>query len=105
LLPWSQGLHGHEFAEPGVVPVAQLLVGARFHQPALVEDVDVVDVADGGQAVRDDDDGGLALEGVDAALDEALGFGVEGAGGLVQDEQVGLAEELAGDEQALALAA
>src|SRR5262249_29682211 len=53
-----------------------------------------------------DDEGGPALpESLEPALDEALGFRVEVAGRLVEDEDSGVGEHGACDRQALALAA
>ena len=60
---------------------------------------------DRGQAVGDDQ-GGAALHGlVQGALDQALVLGVQGAGGLVQQQDRRVADQGAGDGQALALAA
>ena len=55
----------------------------------------------------DEDDGGgfLGDEGVEARLDLGLGLGVEGGGGLVEEEDFRVPEEGAGDGDALLLAA
>ena len=53
-----------------------------------------------------DDEGGAALHQVaEAGLDHGLGFGVQGAGGLVEDEDARVGKDGAGDGEALALAA
>jgi hypothetical protein len=52
----------------------------------LIEHIDPIHVADGGTPVGDDDYGDMALERVDAPLDGALGFRVQRAGGLFQNQ-------------------
>jgi hypothetical protein len=60
---------------------------------------------DGGKAVRNDDAGAARDEVIERVLDEALAFGVEAGGGLVEDEDGGVLDDGAGDGEALALAA
>ncbi len=72
---------------------------------SLLDDEDLVGAADGGEAVGDDEGGAALHEVVQAVLDEGFGFGVEGAGGFVEDEDAGVGEDGAGDGDALALAA
>jgi hypothetical protein len=81
------------------------LMGATFEDASLLDDQDLVGAADGGEAVGDDKGGTALHEEVEAALDEGFGFGVEGAGGLVEDEDTGVGQDGAGDGEALALAA
>ena len=80
-------------------------MGAAFHDAAMVEDNDAVGPHDGGEAVGDDDGRAIAEHVVEGSLQEALAFGVEGRGGLVEDEQFGIAQQRAGDADALALSA
>ena len=54
-----------------------------FDDAAVVEDEDLVDVADGGQAVGDDDGGAVLHEFAEAFDDKFFVFDVEGAGGFV----------------------
>ena len=61
--------------------------------------------AEGGEAVGDADDGAVFGEVVDGFLDFGLGLGIERGGGFVEDEDGGVADEGAGDGDALALAA
>src|SRR4051794_33551359 len=91
--------------EPGVRAFdgLQLVVGAALHHLAAVEDEDLVGVADGAQAMGDEEAGAAAA--AQALVDAALGRGVEGAGGLVEDEDRGPPHQGAGDLQTLALAA
>ncbi len=63
-------------------------MGAALNDPALVQDDDLVAVPDGGEAVGDDQAG--AAPPAQVPVDELLGQGVEGAGGLVQDEEAGI---------------
>ena len=74
--------------EGGVVAAEgeQLLVGAALGDLPVVEDEDLVRVADGREPVRDRDRGAARADGVDGLLDGLLGLRVEGAGGLVEDE-------------------
>lgn len=79
-------------------------MAAGFGQAALVEDQDAVGVADGGQAVGDDDGGAALHEFFDGGLDELFGFGVDAAGGLVEDEDARVVGDDAAEGQQLALA-
>ena len=92
--------------EGGVEAVAgqELVVAAGFGQAAVVEDQDAVGVADGRQAVGDDDGSAALHEFFDGRLDELLGFGVDAAGGLVEDEDAGVVGDDAAEGQQLALA-
>ena len=80
-------------------------MGAALDDPAGVEHDDLVGVADRGQPVGDGDGGAAGRQGVDGLLYGALGAGVEGAGGLVEDEDRRVAQDGAGDGEALLLAA
>lgn len=78
---------------------------ALLHNASFVKDVDDVCVLDGAETVGDCD-GGAALGGeVKSGLDDAFGGRVEGGGGFVEEQDFGVAEECAGDGEALALAA
>ena len=64
----------------------QLLVGALLDDASVVEDDDLVGIADGGEAVGNDESGAPLHDAVHAALDELLGTGVDGGGCLVEDK-------------------
>src|SRR5207244_9210883 len=81
------------------------VVVADFHDMAVLEDEDTVGVAQGAEAVSDEDGGALVVREAECALDVALADVVQGAGRLVENEDGGLLEENAGNGQALALAA
>ena len=83
----------------------EVVVLAALDDAAVVEYEDLVGAADGRKAVGDGEDGAAAHGFVEGVLDGALGFGVEGAGGFVEDEDGRVAQERAGDGEALALAA
>ena len=80
-------------------------VGSRLDDAALVDDEDAVGVADGGEAVGDEEGGSSLHEGFEGLLDETLALGIEGAGGFVEDEDGRVAEDGACDGDALALTA
>jgi hypothetical protein len=80
-------------------------VVAGLDDAAVVEHGDLVGVADGGQAVRDGDGGSALGQGVEGLLDGPFGFGVQSAGGLVEDEYARVAQQGAGDGDALFLSA
>ena len=73
--------------------------------PTLGEDEDTVGVADGGEAVGDDEGGATLHEALEGFVDEALGLAVEGGGGFVEEEDFRICEDGAGNGDALALAA
>jgi hypothetical protein len=71
----------------------------------MVEDEDAVGVAEGGEAVGDGDGGAPACGDTESFLDGLFGFGIDGGGGLIQDEDAGVVKESAGDGNALAFPA
>lgn len=78
---------------------------STFHNLSAIENVDDVGLLDCAEAVSDSD-GGAALGGdVEGGLDDFLGGGVEGRGSFVKEEDLGVADEGAGDGDALLLAA
>jgi hypothetical protein len=95
------GGHGGEEAALG----EELVEAALLDDAALFEDEDAVHGAEGGEAVGDADDGAVFGEVVDGFLDFGFGLGIERGGGFVEDEDGGVADEGAGDGDALALAA
>uniref|UniRef100_A0A0B7K5W6 Uncharacterized protein n=1 Tax=Bionectria ochroleuca TaxID=29856 RepID=A0A0B7K5W6_BIOOC len=83
----------------------QLTVRAPLDDGPLVHDEDLVGGDDGRQPVGDDEHGAALAQLPQRRLDEGLGLGVDGAGGLVEDEDGRALEEGAGDGDALDLAA
>ena len=73
--------------------------------PAFAQDDDQICPADLRQAVRDDE-GRASAGGVgDGALDLVLGGGVDGGGGIIQDQDARVGQEGARQRDALALSA
>ena len=70
---------------------------------AVLERVDVVGVNDLRDAVGDDDDGAILLDGVDAVLDLLGGDGIEAGGGLIEEDDGRILDEHAGNGDALLL--
>lgn len=97
-------LHSQEIGVAAAVG-HELVVGAGFDDAAVFDHGDEVGVADGAEAVGDDEAGAAGHETREAPLDEALGLGVEVAGGLVEDQDFRIGEDGAGDGEALLLAA
>lgn len=87
------------------VPVEQLVVRTALGCAAAVQDDDLVRVADGGEAVRDGEGGAAGRERVDRFLHGVFRTGVERAGRLVEDQDRRVAQDRAGDGEALLLAA
>jgi len=80
-------------------------VGAGGDDLALVEHEDFGRVANGGKAVGDDEHGFADDQFFEGELDGGFALAVEGAGGLVEDEDRGVAQESAREREALFLSA
>merc|ERR1740133_462505 len=101
----GQQLVAHEGGVERVGVGGQLLVRAALDGGALVQYDDLVGAHDGREAVCDDD-GGLALhEQVERGLYDGLVGGVEGGGGLVEEEHRRVLEDGARDGDTLLLPA
>ena len=74
-------------------------------EPAAVEDGDAVGELEGGAAVGDEQGGAARHDLAQRLVDLVLDAGVDGGGGVVQEEQPGVGEDGAGEGDALALAA
>lgn len=83
----------------------QLLVIALLQQIALAEHEDDICVLHRGEAVRDDDHGAALTSALKGRLDQLLALGIEGARRLVEEQDVGAADERARNGDALLLAA
>ena len=78
-------------------------MGAGLGHPTLVQHDDAIGATDGGEAVGDQQGGAPGHEPLEGLQDEVLGLGVEGGGGLVEDEHRGVAQQGPGDGDPLAL--
>ena len=83
----------------------ELLVGAPLDNTALLKDNDKVGMTDGGEAMGHDKSRAAREEGLECLLHKAFAFGIESAGGLVEDEEAGVGEDGAGNREALPLSA
>ena len=80
-------------------------MGAPLDDPSLVQHDDLVGIAHGGEPVGDHQHGPVLHQAIDRLLDQSLRFGVEGAGGLVEDQDRRVAQQCPGDRDPLALSA
>ena len=78
---------------------------AFLDDPALVHHHDAVGGADRRQAVGDDDRRAMLHQPVERVLDQPLAFGVERGGRFVEQQQRRIAQQRAGNGDALALPA
>lgn len=92
--------------QPGVKPalIAQIGGCADFDDAALFQHDDAIGFLHGGEAVGDDESGASFHRGVESLLHQYFGFGVERAGGFVEQQQRCVLQDRAGDRDALALA-
>ena len=80
-------------------------MGAGVDDLAVVHDDDAVGERDHAHAVRDHERGAVAGEFFEHLEDELLAFDVDLAGGFVEQQDFGIAEDRAGERDALPLAA
>src|SRR5882762_10884262 len=82
----------------------QFVVGALLRDTAILQDDDLVGIADGAQAVSNGDDGAPLHEAFERLHHQPLRLGVERRSGLVEDEDGRVADDRARDADALPLA-
>ena len=82
----------------------QLVVRAALDDLAVLERQHLVGVADGAQAVGDDERGPPVQQLLERVLDQPLGARVDRRGRLVQDQDARVGQRRARDRQQLALA-
>ena len=87
---------------PGLVG-EQFGVAAGLDDLAAVDDDDAVGITHRRQAMGDDEHRAALADGPHVVLDDALRLVVQGAGGLVEDEDARVADQRPGDGDALAL--
>ena len=80
-------------------------MAALLDEAPVLEDEDAVGAADRGEAVRDHEGGAALHQPLQRLLHEPLALRVERAGGLVEQQDLGVLEERARDGDALRLAA
>src|SRR5580658_4057906 len=79
-------------------------MSALFRDHPTAEDNDRVGIANGAQTMGDGDHGPSFHEALQCFDHESLGFGVESSSGLVEDENRSVANDGAGNSDALPLA-
>ena len=94
--------------EQGVVHALTLhqdIVGADLHDGALIHQHDHVRRADGGKTVGNEEDRASTERFEQVVADLALGAGIQGAGGFIEDQHPGVLQHRSGQGHTLALAA
>ena len=81
------------------------MMRAPFHHFPTINHVNDIRLLDGAEPMRDRDGGATSGGGVQSGLHDLFGFRVQGRGGFVEEEDFGVAQEGAGDGDALLLAA
>ena len=80
-------------------------MGSDGSDASAFHEDDPVRILDAGHTLGDDDLGGLRNELSEAFADQGVGTGINGAGGVVQDQNLGLLKQCSCDTQTLLLAA
>ena len=83
----------------------QIFMCSALDDAAVLQNDDQVGVADGREAVGDDQGSTPTHQARECVLDEPLAFRVEGGSGFVEDEQGRILEHGPGDGDALPLSA
>ena len=88
-----------------VAPVLrhELVVGSSLDDAALLQNHDTVAVLDRGEPVGDDKRGPARHQLIHAVLHQALGSGIDGGRGLVEDQHRRIGHGRAGDREKLSL--
>ena len=96
-----------QLGKPRIEPAGggERLVRAFLDNVALVHHQDAVAGEDGREPMRDHQRGALGHQPLERGLHEFFGLRIERGGGLVKQEQRGVAQDRARDRDALALAA
>lgn len=106
LSPLSLFCRLHDTREQGVGIRHQSLGGVEFGGSTLIHDQDVITLLQDlvVETVHDGKDGSSGTVGTHGFLQEDIGTGVDGSGGLIQQQDLGVAEDSAGQAQELTLA-
>src|SRR5260370_29041241 len=91
--------------EPGIEAflLEKILVGATFHDFALINDQNDISGQDSRETMGDGQRGTILHQWLQGGLDQARGMGIEGAGRLIQDEDSRVFQNDARDGYALLL--
>ena len=82
----------------------ELVVGTALDDPALFQDHDTVGIADRGKTMGNNEGGSALHELVHTILYNALCSGIDGAGGLVEDQHRRVGDGSSGNREKLSLA-
>lgn len=81
----------------------QLLVGTFFTIPAVFHDDDLVRAADGGQTMSDHDCSAIFGYTIEGCLHDPFSLNIDRTGRLIENENLGLADDTPRDGNSLAL--
>ena len=82
----------------------EIFVAALFHKLAAIHDQDAIAVEDGGQPVGNRNYGTAFRSLAQGGVDGCFRLRIEGGGGLVEQQDPRMADESAGERDALTLA-
>ena len=83
----------------------ELAMRAAFDNSSAFDDQNLIGATDGGEPVSDHEGRSPLHQLVQSGLNHGLGLGVEGTGGLVENQDAGLCQQRASDRETLPLAA
>src|SRR5690349_17247749 len=83
----------------------ELAVAGNVDSTALIQDQDGVRGYQRGKAMRDNDHGATLRDPSQVGIDDRLALGIERTGGLVEDQELGVDQECAGNRDSLTLPA
>ena len=78
---------------------------ALLNDASALEHHDPIGIPYGAEAMRNDEGGSPLHEMIERFLDEMLALGIQGAGGLIEDEESGVLEQGSSNGNALLLSA
>ena len=81
----------------------QFAVRAPLHDAVILDDQQLIGVADGAQPVGNDEAGTALQQFLQCGLDQPLGARVHARRGLIEDEDAGVGQDGAGNGQKLPL--
>lgn len=73
----------------------QLIMGADFRHRMLIDDDNPIRLSQGGEPMGNGKGGAILCQPAERFLNLEFGFGIQAAGGLVQNQQMGIVENSA----------
>ena len=80
-------------------------MGSLLGHLSVLNDNQLIGIAEGGESVGDHNGGLSTGENAEGVLNQLFGFGIHGRGGFVQNQDLGITENGAGDGDSLPLSA